>query len=65
MKMVREIFKIDAPWAEKLRKMRVSFLMNPTVRLLTTQPTTGLSEYEEATPGANCPTLLNLNSTHM
>ena len=26
-----EIFKIDASWAEKLTKTRVSFLMNPTV----------------------------------
>ena len=29
--MGTEIFKIDAPWAEKLRKTRVSFLMAPTV----------------------------------
>ena len=29
--MGTEIFKIDAPWAEKLTKTRVSFLMNPTV----------------------------------
>ena len=26
-----EIFIIDAPWAEKLTKTRVSFLMNPSV----------------------------------
>ena len=32
--MGTEIFKIDAPWAEKLRKMRVSFLMNPSVSAL-------------------------------
>ena len=29
--MGTEIFKIDAPWAEKLTKTRVSFLMNPSV----------------------------------
>ena len=29
--MGTEVFKIDAPWAEKLRKTRVSFLMNPSV----------------------------------
>ena len=29
--MGTEIFKIDAPWTEKLMKTRVSFLMNPTV----------------------------------
>ena len=29
--MGTEIFKIDAPWAEKLTKTRVSFLMTPTV----------------------------------
>ena len=29
--MGTEIFKIDASWAEKLTKTRVSFLMNPTV----------------------------------
>ena len=29
--MGTEIFKIDAPWAEKLMKTRVSFLMNQTV----------------------------------
>ena len=26
-----EIFIIDAPWAEKLTKMRVQFLLTPTV----------------------------------
>ena len=26
-----EIFKIDAPWVQKLMKTRVSFLMTPTV----------------------------------
>ena len=31
--MDTEIFKIDTPWAEKLRKTRVSFLMAPTVML--------------------------------
>ena len=30
MKIVTEIFKIDASWAEKLTKTRVSFLMNPS-----------------------------------
>ena len=30
--MGTEIFKIDASWAEKLRKTRVSFLMTPTVK---------------------------------
>ena len=29
--MGTEIFKIDASWAEKLTKTRVSFLMTPTV----------------------------------
>ena len=29
--MGTEIFKIDASWAEKLRKTRVSFLTAPTV----------------------------------
>ena len=29
--MGTEIFKIDAPWAEKLTKTRVSFLTAPTV----------------------------------
>ena len=29
--MGTDILKIDAPWAEKLMKTRVSFLMNPTV----------------------------------
>ena len=29
--MATDIFKIDASWAEKLRKTRVPFLMNPTV----------------------------------
>ena len=29
--MDTEIFKIDAPWAEKLRKTRVPFLSAPTV----------------------------------
>ena len=29
--MGTEIFKTDAPWAEKLRKTRVQFLMAPTV----------------------------------
>ena len=29
--MGTEIFKIDAPWAQKLTKMRVPFLMTPTV----------------------------------
>ena len=29
--MGTEIFKIDAPWAQKLMKMRVPFLMTPTV----------------------------------
>ena len=29
--MGTEIFKIDAPWAEKLTKTRVSFLLTPTV----------------------------------
>ena len=29
--MGTEIFKIDASWAEKLRKTRVPFLMTPTV----------------------------------
>ena len=29
--MGTEIFKIDAAWAEKLTKTRVSFLMTPTV----------------------------------
>ena len=33
MMMGTEIFKIDALWAEKLMKTRVSFLMNPTVVL--------------------------------
>ena len=32
--MGTEIFKIDASWAEKLTKTRVSFLMTPTVGLL-------------------------------
>ena len=32
--MDTEIFKIDAPWAEKLRKTRVSFLSAPTVGVL-------------------------------
>ena len=31
--MGTEIFKIDASWAEKLTKTRVSFLMTPTVML--------------------------------
>ena len=31
LKMATEIFKIDASWAEKLSKARVSFLMAPTV----------------------------------
>ena len=31
--MGTEIFKIDASWAEKLTKTRVSFLMTPTVYL--------------------------------
>ena len=31
--MGTEIFKIDAPWAEKLKKTRVHFLMTPTVYL--------------------------------
>ena len=31
--MGTEIFKIDAPWAEKLTKTRVQFLMTPTVDL--------------------------------
>ena len=29
--MGTEIFKIDASWAEKLTKMRVQFLLTPTV----------------------------------
>ena len=29
--MATEIFKMDASWAEKLMKTRVSFLMTPTV----------------------------------
>ena len=29
--MGTEIFKIDAPWSQKLMKMRVPFLMTPTV----------------------------------
>ena len=29
--MGTEIFKIDAPWAEKLTKTRVQFLLTPTV----------------------------------
>ena len=29
--MGTEIFKIDAPWAQKLPKTRVPFLMTPTV----------------------------------
>ena len=33
--MGTEIFKIDAPWAEKLTKIRVQFLMAPTVLLAT------------------------------
>ena len=32
--MMGMIFKIDASWAEKLTKMRVSFLMTPTVWVL-------------------------------
>ena len=32
--MGTEIFKIDAPWAQKLTKMRVPFLMTSTVSLL-------------------------------
>ena len=32
--MGTEIFKIDASWAEKLTKTRVSFLMTPTVSRL-------------------------------
>ena len=31
MKMVTEIFKIDASWAEKLTITRVQFLLTPTV----------------------------------
>ena len=31
LKMVTEILKIAASWAEKLTKTRVSFLMNPSV----------------------------------
>ena len=31
LKMDTEIFQIDAPWAEKLTKMRVQFLLTPTV----------------------------------
>ena len=34
MMMGTEIFKIDASWAEKLTKMRVSFLMTPTVYIV-------------------------------
>ena len=34
--MGTEIFKIDASWAEKLTKTRVSFLMNPTVNFADT-----------------------------
>ena len=33
--MGTEIFKIDAPWAEKLTKTRVQFLMTPTVHGIT------------------------------
>ena len=29
--MATEIIEIDAPWAEKLTKMRVQFLLAPTV----------------------------------
>ena len=36
MMMGTEIFKIDASWAEKLTKTRVSFLMTPTVDSLVT-----------------------------
>ena len=31
--MGTEIFKIDASWAEKLRKMRVSKILSPTVNI--------------------------------
>ena len=37
--MGTEIFKIDASWAEKLTKTRVSFLMTPTVASLTREQT--------------------------
>ena len=33
--MGTEIFKIDAPWAEKLTKTIVSFLLTPTVNTRT------------------------------
>ena len=35
--MGKEIFKIDAPWAQKLTKMRVPFLMAPTVHQIDVQ----------------------------
>ena len=34
--MGTEIFKIDAPWAEKLTETRVQFLMTPTVITIVT-----------------------------
>ena len=37
--MGTEIFKIDASWAEKLKKTRVSFLTAPTVNVLITGET--------------------------
>ena len=36
--MSTEIFKIDASWAEKLTKMRVSFLTAPTVHVEIHEP---------------------------
>ena len=39
--MGTEIFKIDASWAEKLTKTRVSFLTAPTVELMVMGPGAG------------------------
>ena len=56
--MGTEIFKIDASWAQKLTKTRVSFLMTPTVNVIKSPTFHRIQRKSQFNPLLSCPKVL-------
>ena len=56
--MGTEIFKIDASWAQKLTKTRVSFLMTPTVDVIKSHTLHRIQRKSQFNPRLSCPKVL-------